>query len=319
MSEKNLNIFFTTDIHGSERCFMKFVNAGKFYGVDVLIMGGDITGKVIVPIIHKTNGNYTCFYMGSDRELKTESEIQELEKNIRQNGYYPYRTTPEEVSELESDEAKRDALFREIQLSSFRRWLDIAAERLEGTGIRCFITPGNDDLLELDEVFDPSDYVVNPEGKAVRLDEHHEMISLGWSNPTPWNSPREAGEEELERQIEDMADQIEEMDNAIFNFHCPPWDSGIDSAPLLDENLKVQTIAGNVDMIPVGSTAVRQAIDTHQPLLGVHGHIHESRGIVRLGRTLCLNPGSDYTEGILRGALVTLSPDQVEHFELVSG
>ena len=319
MAKEKLSIYFTTDIHGSDRCFMKFVNAGKFYGVDVLVMGGDITGKVIVPIVRQPNGNHSCFYMGSDRVLKTEKEVQELEKNIRHNGYYPYPTTPEEVADLEADEAKRDALFEEIQLSSFRRWLDIATDRLKDTGIRCFITPGNDDLLKLDGVFDSSDYVVNPGGKCIRLDEHHEMISLGWSNPTPWNSPREASEEELEQRIEAMATQVDDMSNAIFNLHCPPWDSGIDSAPRLDENLQVQTIAGNVDMIPVGSTAVRHAIERHQPLLGLHGHIHESRGIVRLGRTLCLNPGSDYTEGILRGALVTLGPDKVEQFELVSG
>ena len=47
-------------------------------------------------------------------------------------------------------------------------------------------------------------------------------------------------------------------------------------------------------MIHAGSTAVRASIEKHQPLVGLHGHIHESKGFVTLGRTLCLNPGSEY-------------------------
>ena len=88
-------LFFTTDIHGSEVCFRKFVNAGKFYRADVIICGGDITGKLMVPVIRQTDGSYKARLMGSDEVARGEEDLQSLEKRIRNAGYYPYRTDPD--------------------------------------------------------------------------------------------------------------------------------------------------------------------------------------------------------------------------------
>ena len=77
--------------------------------------------------------------------------------------------------------------------------------------------------------------------------------------------------------------------------------------------------AGRAVMVPVGSTAVRSVIERHQPLLGLHGHIHEARGAKTIGRTVCLNPGSSYNTGRIDGALIYLEDDRVKRFQFVSG
>ena len=102
--------------------------------------------------------------------------------------------------------------------------------------------------------------------------------------------------------------------------HVPPYDSGIDSAPELDENMRPKLGPGGQVMItPVGSTAVRKAIESYQPMLSLHGHVHEARGFVKIGKTLCLNPGSEYLEGILRGVLIQIDKGKVRDFIFTSG
>ena len=204
-------------------------------------------------------------------------------------------------------------------IEQVRRWINIAEERLKGTGIKCYITPGNDDRFDIDQAFTESDYVINPEGKVVNIDKYHEMISTGFSNKTPWNTQREVTEEKLEEIIEEMASKVENMKNCIFNFHCPPYNTIIDVAPLLDETLKPVVKGGQTIMVHVGSISVRKAIEKHQPLLGLHGHIHESRGVAKIGRTVCLNPGSEYTEGILRGVIVNLDKGKIKSYIFTSG
>ncbi len=101
-----------------------------------------------------------------------------------------------------------------------------------------------------------------------------------------------------------MAGLVPDMSRAIFNFHAPPYGTGLDEAPALDDTLR--PMHGGAVMKPVGSTAVRDAINKHQPMLSVHGHIHESRAIKRMNRTLAINPGSVYGDGVLQGAVIEL-------------
>jgi len=298
--------FFVTDVHGSERCFLKFINAAKFYNAKILILGGDITGKMVVPIFRHTDGIYHSQPFGNDMTADSEEQISKLEKIIRDSGYYPYRTTEDEMTALEADRRKVDALFTRLMCESTVRWIEIANQRLKGTGAICYISPGNDDRLEIDASLTDSESVINPEGKNVRLTPHHEMITLGFTNPTPWHTPREISEEEFAAKISPLAEQIGDMANAIFNFHCPPANTLIDQAPKLDATLKPVMKGGQNEWISTGSVAVRTSIEKHQPLIGLHGHIHESKGVAKLGRTLCLNPGSEYGEGILRGVIVEL-------------
>jgi Icc-related predicted phosphoesterase len=312
-------LFFTTDLHGSERCFMKFVNSAAFYKADVLVLGGDVTGKMIIPLVEQNDGSYVADFVGMIHKMKTKAEVDDLVKNIRYSGYYPYITDKRGFDELNASKEKVDALFTKLMGDTMERWIRIAEERLKPQNVKCFITPGNDDRFIIDDVLAKSAFVQNPEGKVVWVDEDHEMISMGWSNPTPWNSPRETSEEDLEKKIEQMVSKVTRMDNCIFNMHCPPIDTPLDPAVKLDENLKPVSTGGNLETISAGSRAVRNSIEKHKPLLGLHGHIHESKAFCTLGRTLCLNPGSEYGEGILRGALVNLTKKGLKSYMFTQG
>ncbi|MBE0512522.1 metallophosphoesterase [Candidatus Bathyarchaeota archaeon] len=315
-----MRVYFTTDVHGSEVCFKKFVNAGKFYKANVAILGGDITGKAIIPIMEKPDGTFHCKFLGESLRVKKGKELDDLMQRIKAIGYYPYPTSPSETEELSQNHEKLEAVFLELTKESVRRWVEIAEERLRNTGIKCYVSPGNDDSYSIDPILTESEYVINPDGKIVTINGDIEMISLGNANITPWNCPRDIPEEKLFQKIDNLASQLKNTEKSIFNIHVPPYGSGIDSAPELDQELRPKLEpGGSFKMISVGSKAVHETILKYQPLLGLHGHIHESKGFIKLGRTLCLNPGSEYQEGILRGVLVQLSDGKIKDFMFVSG
>jgi Icc-related predicted phosphoesterase len=315
-----VKIFFTTDIHGSEKCFKKFLNAGKFYKVDVLVLGGDITGKMVIPIIEQPDTSFKCTFLGDEYSLKSKEEIERVVSSIRMTGYYPFFTNAQEMIEFQKDEKKVNELFKNLMLDTLKHWVKMAEERLRPTGIKCYITGGNDDPFEIEEILNGSDVIMDPEGKVARIDEHHEMISMGYSNITPWRCPRDVPEESLAQKIDDMASQVENMGNCIFNLHCPPYNTGIDSAMQIDEKtLKPVVIQSQPQWIPVGSAAIRDKIEKYQPLIGLHGHIHESKGEVKIGRTICFNPGSEYSEGILRGIILNLDKECLKSSTFTQG
>jgi Icc-related predicted phosphoesterase len=314
-------LFFATDIHGSERCFRKFINAGKFYKAETLILGGDLTGKAIIPIIYQSNGTYTSHLIGTKYLLKTQKELSEFEERVRATGYYPCILTKEESERIANDKSLLEALFRRLMLETLERWIELCEEHLKGTTIKVFVTGGNDDEPIVEDFLKKvaKENIVYCEGKVVWIDDAHEMISTGYSNLTPFECPRDIPEEELAKKIEEIAAKVESMENCIFNLHCPPYESGLDLAPELDKNLKPVIRGGKYNYVPCGSTAVLNAIKKYQPLLGLHGHIHESPGAVRIGRTLCINPGSEYTEGILKGTIVNLDKKGLKGHVLTSG
>jgi Icc-related predicted phosphoesterase len=308
-------VFFATDLHGSEMCWRKFLNAARFYDADVLICGGDMTGKAIVPIVQE-DGHFTVTLGGESQAVEAE-QVPDVEAQIRRKGYYPLRMSVERLRELDSDPVKRAECFQQVMLDGVDRWMGMAAEKLRGTGIRIFVCPGNDDEMEVDDVIHRSDVVELGEGHVVEIGGF-QMISTGWSNPTPWKTHREESEEQLGQRIEAMAKLVPDPSKAIFNLHCPPYKSGLDEAPAIDADLKL--LHGGRALRPVGSTAVREAIERHQPLLSLHGHIHESKGAVKIGKTLSINPGSSYEEGMLMGALVQLDPKKgIKSYQLVAG
>jgi Icc-related predicted phosphoesterase len=296
-------------------CWRKFLNAGRFYEADVLICGGDMTGKAIVPIVQE-NGHFT-FALAGEQQAVAAEQLGNVEAQIRRKGYYPLQVSVERLNELDQDPVKRAECFQQVMLDGVDRWMGLAAEKLRGTGIRCFVCPGNDDEMEVDEVIRRSDLVELGEGRMVEIGDFT-MISTGWSNHTPWNTHREETEEKLAERIEAMARQVSDSTRAIFNLHCPPYKSGLDEAPAIDADLRL--LHGGRALRPVGSTAVREAIERHQPLLSLHGHIHESKGAVKLGKTLSINPGSSYEEGMLMGAIVQLDPKKgIKSYQLVNG
>lgn len=311
-------IYYASDVHGSDKCFRKFLNAAQFYGAGVLVMGGDILGKAIVFLEEVRPGVYTTMQHDRAIELTTNAELVAFEKTAADAGLYPYRCQPGEPAQLRASGGVED-LFERLMRERLRAWMALADERLAGSGVRCYIMGGNDDPPEVLTVLRESTSVVDPDERVVRLDDHSEMISLGWSNPTPWHTPRECSEDELGQRIDALMAQVSQPETSVMNLHVPPYASGLDDAPELDASLKVQTSLGQTRFKPVGSTAVRAAIERYQPLLGLHGHVHEAHAISKIGRTVCINPGSDFGEGVLHGALATLDKGKLKGYQMVSG
>ena len=307
-----LRIYYASDIHGTEVLWRKFLNAPKVYETPVIIMGGDVTGKVVVPLVDDGEGGVTAELFGQPARAATEEERAELEHRIRSNGMYPHLMTPAEVERVAGlTIEEREAWFAEVMLHTFARWMALAEERLTDD-VRCFVMPGNDDPPGVDRAIEEAAKVEACDDRVV--DFHgYTMLSLGYANRTPFDSPRELDEDELLRRIERRAEEVPDMSRAIFNLHVPPYASDLDTCPALDENLQVILAAGQPKLAPAGSTAVREAIEKHQPMLALHGHIHESRGATRIGRTLCINPGSDYHTGRISGVLVHLKGDRADY------
>jgi uncharacterized protein len=312
-------LYFVSDLHGSSLCFRKFVNSTQVYKPNVLVLGGDVAGKAIQSIVRGPGGTWQCSFIGRRYELTEGQELTELERLIADHGYYPYRAEPGELEAMEA-EGTLDDLFLRLMRERLAEWLDIADTRLRPKGVPLYLMLGNDDPPELAEMLDQAPWGVHAEGKVVPLDDEHEMISWGYANTTPWHTYREQTEEQLAAAFTAMADKLQRPERAVFNLHPPPYDTQLDEAPALDENLRVQASLGQVQYKAVGSTAVRDIEAERQPLVGLHGHIHESSGIRRLGqrKSLILNPGSDYSTGALNGALVSLHKDRVDA-QLVRG
>jgi Icc-related predicted phosphoesterase len=312
-------IFFVSDIHGSERMFLKFTNAGKVYKADVLVIGGDITGKSITPVFNK-GGSWTAQYIGTWRTAQNQVELEKLERDIRDQGSYPYRTTEDEGASLRGSESKMDDLFTQVMSDSIRRWTRIAEDRLKPLGCKVIFNIGNDDHAIVGDIIKESEYVIYPNETVVQVDDHHEMPSVGYSNMTPWNCPGDLSEEELMMKLEKATSTLTKPEASLFNFHCPPYDTQIDVAPKLDADLRpVLTPGGEPEMAHVGSTSVRKVIEKFRPLAGLHGHIHESRGFSQVGKTLCFNPGSEYITGVLRGLVVNLSEKKIDNYVFTEG
>ncbi len=312
-----MRLYYAGDVHGSEKCWRKFLGAARFYEADTLIMGGDITGKLMVPIVATADGRHEASVLGRPETVTTDG-LEDLEKRIRFNGFYPYRCDRAEYNRLSADREYRDTVFTALMVDEVRRWIELAEERLAGTGIRCFVMPGNDDEFAIDAALE-STTIVNPDNRVVRIDEATQMLSCSWTNPTPWDSPREEAEDVLLERLHGLAAQLDPNLVTIFNLHCPPYNTQLDRAPLLTADLKVVLDGGEPRIVPVGSTAVRTLIEEVQPVLSLHGHIHESKAVAKIGKTTCVNPGSAYSEGVIDGAVVELRGPKIRSCQLVTG
>ena len=312
-----MRIFFATDIHGSDVCWRKFLNAGAFHKADVLIMGGDMTGKAMVPITIGS-GSWRVTLQEQEHVLSTEDEVAGMEKRIRDRGYYPVRLTRDEVDAWSADPTLVDTRFKAEMLASVERWMALADERLAGKGTRCIVSPANDDIFEIDPIIDAAKLVALGESNLIDLDGFS-LVSTGWANPTPWNTFRELPEPELRARIDGLVANVPDKRRAIFNFHAPPFGSNLDNAPKIGADMRY--VSGGQALIPVGSHAIRDAILEYGPVLSLHGHIHEGRGAVKLGKTLSVNPGSTYEDGVLQAAIVDLDEKkaEVKRYLLING
>lgn len=312
-----MRLYFVTDIHGSEVCFRKFLNSFQVFKPDVMVVGGDITGKVVVPLIG-TGGSRTAITSHGEVELEGDEAIAAFERQIADTGSYTWRCTDDEYEAARGDEQRIDEIFHEAVLDRVQQWMQLAEDRLGREQVRILMSGGNDDFWEVDDILRAATKVECPDAAVVSLGDGVEMLSLGLANETPWACPRDVSEDELGRRIEELAAGLNGGTH-VFNLHVPPHDSRIDLGPLLDENNRPRLGMGGIEPAPVGSTAVRAALERHQPLLSLHGHVHESRGTVKIGQTLAINPGSEYNQGLLRGALVQLKRGKVKMHQLTSG
>jgi Icc-related predicted phosphoesterase len=323
-SARRFRLFFATDVHGSEPTFRKFVNAGKFYNVDVLILGGDITGKLMVPIIALGNHTYRATLQSRLYNLK-EDDLPEFMNRLSKLGFYSSEMSEREYAELAEDPEKVNRLYLEKANERLVAWIKWAEQKLAGSNLKCFVTGGNDDAKEVVDTLnrETGERVIACEEKLVTVsDEGHSMVSLGYSNPTPWKTPREIDEAELARHITEAFKDVESCEKVIFNMHVPPLNSTLDTCPQLDTSTDPPTVitsGGEPVLFGAGSQAVREAIEHYQPLLSLHGHIHESRNVTKIGRTTAVNPGSEYGEGVLRGIIVSIIGNKVESTQMTSG
>lgn len=313
-----LEIFYASDIHGSERVFRKFLNAAAFYKVRAIVFGGDLTGKAIVPFVETSPGVYQAEVSGTEHSAAEGSALEELEQFVRDRGAYPYRTTPDEMTALAGDPGLLRQTFSRLMLATAEKWVTLADERLRAAGIPALMMPGNDDEPEVKQILAQGDWITDAEDQLVDLGGY-QVISFGWATTTPWHSPREVTEPELAERLTALAAKLDPDQPAIFNFHDPPARSGLDMAYKMTGDLKVEMAGGQAMLAPVGSTAVRDLIERVQPVLSLHGHIHESRASRKIGRTLAVNPGSSYTEGVLQGVIVSLKGSKVTGHQLVTG
>ncbi len=315
-TEDVIRLYYASDVHGSETCWRKFLNAGVFYKANVLIMGGDIIGKAIAPIENAADGSAQATLHGKTLRLDSDRAVAEFEATVRAEGIYPARLKSGELDELNSNSEARTRLFEDVVRAEIRRWLSIAEDKIV-PGVQVLVMCGNDDPWFVDDELRCSKAITFCDDDILTIREH-ELLSMSYSNRTPWDSPRELDEADLLQRIRNLAGRLRDPSQSIFNLHVPPFNTGLDTAPRLDETLRPVTKMGEVETIPVGSTAVRQAIEEFQPLLSLHGHIHESRGLCELGHTVAINPGSEYSTGRIHGALIDLN-STVRRYQLVSG
>ena len=301
-----MRIYFCSDIHASEKCWKKFLAAPRFYDADVIVVGGDVTGKFVIPIIESKKGRYTCRFAGVERKLKDGAQLAQIQDLIADAGSYAWVTTPDEHATYEGNQEAIDGLFRTLIMERVERWINMADDKLAGTGVRIFVSGANDDFFEVDDALGRSAIIEDPNGKVIPLDDGFEIVGMGYGNVTPWHCPRDIEESELGGRIDDAARKVANPSKAVFSLHVPPYGSGLDYAPQLDGDLRMVLNAGGPNMVPVGSTAVREAIVNYRPLIGVHGHIHESRGVTNIDGVPVANPGSEYGEGILDGLIIEL-------------
>ena len=256
-----MRVFFATDIHGSETCWRKFLNSGTHYGADAIILGGDITGKALVPVISDGAGRWHGTLQEQRRDFSDEQSVADFEHDVIRRGYYPFRTDPDELAELQADQDRLDTLFHEKMLDTVRRWMQMADDKLAGTGVRMFVSPGNDDQFEVDEVLASARSVEMGEGRVLEVGDF-QLCSTGWANRTPWNTYREEDEDVLFERLRAMTSQLTNPPGrVIFNFHCPPYASGLDDAPGVNPDLTPKY--GGHAPEPVGSTAVRRRLRRH--------------------------------------------------------
>jgi hypothetical protein len=283
------------------------------YNADVAIALGDLAGKMVVPIFDNGNSTYSCNFLAQDIVMNNKTELDTQIGKINAIGFYPYVTDKKEADHLRENQNEVMDIFHRLINDRLQHWIELADEKLKDSKSLIFMAPGNDDPMEMDAILEKSTVMKPCTMRNVDV-LGYEMITVAHTSPTPWDTPREWKEEEMAVQIDKLAGTIKNMEKAIFNFHDPPYGTMLDYAPKLKD---MRQSAGEVEH--VGSKAVADKIEQYQPFVGLHGHIHESRAAQKIGRTFCVNPGSEYGEGVLRGVILSFAEAKLKSYVFTSG
>lgn len=313
-------IFFVSDLHGSEVCFRKFLNSAPIYRPDLLVYGGDIMGKLLQPVFRQDDGRFRWYPAGGRVEEFSADQLPQVERRIADQGRYSLVTTPPEWQRRQADREGLEKFCREIGKERVRGWLRLVEERLLPKKIPIVMNVGNDDtdgVLEILRHEAPTNLLV-PEGQVVRCGPY-EIYGCGYANMTPWHCPRDLEEPDLGQFLQRTSTEIDTPGRTILDIHAPPVNTSLDLAPELDANLKPKTVSGQMLMSHVGSPSVRALVESVQPVVSLHGHIHESMGVDRIGKTPVYNPGSVYFSGSLQGLILNLDGDRVVDHLFVTG
>ncbi len=313
----SVRLFFATDVHGSEVCWRKFINSAKHYGANVLILGGDMTGKAVIPIIDNGGGTYT-FHMQDIRHDLQGAEA--LAANRARSGS---RLLPRGHDGRGGDRVhQRPRQARGALPRSMRQHCQglgrVGRRASRGQRHACIVCPGNDDRPDIDGLLATSSQIEVGEGNIVDLPDGIPAGLQRLHEPHALGHPREEDDGQAQGAHQGIVAQATASpEHLVMGLHAPPYDTQLDVAPKIDwETLTVQ----GQDSAHVGSTAVKEVIEQVQPILSLHGHIHESRAAIRIGRTLAVNPGSSYVEGTLSGCVIELDgKKKIKRYRLTSG
>ncbi|MFP3279018.1 MAG: metallophosphoesterase [Candidatus Micrarchaeota archaeon] len=318
-----VKFFFSSDLHGSEVVFNKLINAASFYNVKHIIVGGDLTGKILVPIVKDSNNIYKLNMFGEQKKVK-EKELEDVKHELRAAGEYYTVMEKEEYEAVADNKEKMQELFLKEVISSLAQFIEKASNKLRPLGAKIYIMPGNDDFEQVADFLEKNanESVVSLDGKIVDI-EGYEFLGYGYSNPTPWHTPREKEEDTIYKELKRLAEKVEQ-EKSVFVIHPPPIDTKIDKAPKLDSELRQEISAGYMNVVSAGSVSVRRIIEEYAPIAGFHGHIHESAGIdyikAKNGRMVpVLNPGSAYSSGMLNGIIAEIEDGKLTKYNFTRG
>ncbi|BFH73993.1 metallophosphoesterase [Sulfurisphaera javensis] len=311
--KSQLKILFTSDLHASDVAFRKFLNVGKMIKADVMIIGGDLAGKALIPIIDIGNGKYEV-----DSTQVGKEGLETVIKQIKANGNYYVIVDKKEYDEMVQDKRKVDEAFKNAIQERLKEWIQLAEERYKDTKIPIYFNLGNDDPMYMFDIVPEESIFKRTEGFIIPIGDL-EMISYGYVNPTPWNTYREKNEEEIYKDLKEIMNKVSDPSKVILNTHAPPYGTNLDNAPLLDKNLKPVVKGGDIVMTHVGSQSVRKIIEEYKPLMGVHGHIHESKAFDKVAGTLVFNPGSEYSAGVFHGLYILVEGNKIKAHQFITG
>ena len=303
-----IRVVLVSDLHGSEIAYAKLANIPKMFKADIVILNGDLTGKALMPIIKLRSGDYTANVFGEVKKFG-ENKLNEILRDARNSGYYPYIVNEDEYDELIKNPDKAKEVLIRLMIESFTDWMRKVEDRYRQSNVKLFYFPGNDDPYNFVEAIKKldNDVLIYGDERIIEVNKYP-ILGFGYSNITPWHTDRELPEEELKERLIKLFNQVDssKLPRLLAAIHVPPYGTVIDLAPKLTPDLRPVTAGGEVVMDHAGSTAVREVLESYCPAAGLHGHIHESPGIDYLQckqvkkSVPVINAGSEYMVGALK-------------------